>query len=100
MKRKLPLACWWTLNTLNTMIKRKVVMILKKGDLEAAKKENLNKKSMEQVGSKQRQKCWHRSVPVAVSRGPGGGGGGGHGDRGGGGSGDGDTGGDGAGGFV
>ena len=32
---------------------------------------------MEQVGGKQRQKCWHRSVPVAVSRGPGGGGGGG-----------------------
>ena len=45
---------------------------------------------MEQVGGKQRQKCWHRSVPVAVSRGPGGGddvgscgGGGGDGDRGG-----------------
>ena len=54
---------------------------------------------MEQVGSKQRQKCWHRSIPVAVSCGPGGGGGG-HVDRGGGGSGDGDTGGDGAGGFV
>ena len=30
---------------------------------------------MEQVGGKQRQKCWHRSVPVAVSRGPGGRGG-------------------------
>ena len=72
----------------------------KKGDLEDVKLENLNKKSVEQVGGKQRQKCWHRSVPVAVSRGPGGGGGGGHGDRGGGGSGDGDTGGDGAGGFV
>ena len=24
MKRKLPLAYWWTLNTLNKMIKRKV----------------------------------------------------------------------------
>ena len=50
---------------------------------------------MEQVGGEQRQKCWHRSVPVAVSRGPGG--------RGGGGDdvdsyGDGDRGGDGAGG--
>ena len=54
---------------------------------------------MEQVGGKQRQKCWHRSVPVAVSRGPGGGGGGDDvGSYGGGG--DGDCGGDGAGGFV
>ena len=52
---------------------------------------------MEQVGGKQRQKCWHRSVPVAVSRGPGGGGGGDDvGNYGGGG--DGDRGGDGAGG--
>ena len=50
---------------------------------------------MEQVGGKQRQKCWHRSVPVAVSRGPGGGGGGGD-DVGS--CGDGDRGGDGAGG--
>ena len=38
---------------------------------------------MEQVGSKQRQKCWHRSVPVAVSCCPGGGGVSGDGDRGG-----------------
>ena len=54
---------------------------------------------MEQVGGKQRQKCWHRSVPVAVSRGPAGGDDGG-GDVGsyGGGGGDGDRGGDGAGG--
>ena len=53
---------------------------------------------MEQVGCKQRQKCWHRSIPVAVSRGPGGGGGDDIGSYGGGG--DGDCGGDGAGGFV
>ena len=54
---------------------------------------------MEQVGGKQRQKCWHRSVPVAVSRGPGGRGGRGDdvGSYGGGGA-DGDRGGDGAGG--
>ena len=54
---------------------------------------------MEQVGGKQRQKCWHRSVPVAVSRGPAGGGGDYDGDRSGGGS-DGSCGGDGARGSV
>ena len=53
---------------------------------------------MEQVGGKQRQKCWHRSVPVAVSRGPGGRGGGDDGVISS--YGDGDCGGDGAGGFV
>ena len=55
---------------------------------------------MEQVGGKQRQKCWHRSVPVAVSRGPGGRGGRGDDVGSYGGGGDGDCGGDGAGGFV
>ena len=44
----------------------------KKGDLEDVKLENLNKKSVEQVGGKQRRKCRHRSIPVAVSHGPGG----------------------------
>ena len=53
---------------------------------------------MEQVGGKQRQKCWHRSVPVAVSRGPGGRGGGDDVGSYGGGGGGGDRGGDGAGG--